>query len=284
MTTSDNSEQPPVPETETKDTGKTLETLLRENLIPIAVSVFIVGSLGIAGYHIYEHETTGGAGRLEATDMAGLDDLQIVEKKRQFFSTLRPVVEAENARVLELRAKIIEARDSGDTPGWIEDAADDYGVEWSGDEWSRLLGKVDAVPVTLTLAQAANESSWGQSRFAQEGNNLFGEWCFKPGCGIVPQQRPEGEIYEVQSFSTVNHSVRSYIHNINTHNAYRELRAIRAQARASDRDPTGVELAAGLIRYSERGEAYVEEIRATIRRNRDLMLESEVASNDDPAL
>jgi len=253
---------------------------LQDNFIPIALSIVFLGGIGYAGFWIYEHQSTGGVGRIEAEDMAGLDELRITEKKRQFFDTLRPVVEAENARILELREEIIEARDAGENPGWIAETADNYGVDWTGKEWKSLLNRVDAVPLTLTLAQAANESSWGQSRFAQEGNNLFGEWCFDPGCGIVPGQRPEGETYEVQAFSSINTSVRSYLHNINTHNAYRELRAMRAQAAAEGRKPTGMELAAGLKRYSERGMAYVEEIRATIRRNRDLMLDTEVASKN----
>lgn len=254
---------------------------LHNNLIPIALTIAFVGGIGFAGYKIYEHETTGGVGKIEASDMAGLDDLKIAEKKRQFYATLRPIAEAENARILELRQKIIEARDSGDTPGWLEDTADDYGVEWTGEEWDLLLRRVNAVPITLTLAQAAKESGWGQSRFAQEGNNLFGEWCFVPGCGIVPANRPEGETYEVQSFTSVNLSLRSYLHNLNTHNAYRELRAMRAAATAEGRPPTGIDLAAGLERYSELGMEYVNRIRASIRRNRDLMLEAEVASNNE---
>jgi Bax protein len=134
------------------------------------------------------------------------------------------------------------------------------------------LARVDTVPLSLVLAQAANESSWGQSRFAQEGNNLFGEWCFREGCGIVPEQRSAGKSHEVAAFDSVNASVRSYLHNLNTGRAYAALRKLRQQARAAGEAPKAMVLASGLARYSERGLAYVHEIKAMIRSNRELMM------------
>ncbi len=249
-----------------------LRSPLQTNAIPIAVSAILVAGLGFAAYKVYELKVTGGVGFIEADEMAVEDGIRISAKKRAFFDTLRPVVEAENARILELRERLLTAREQGEGPNWIRDVAREYEIEWTGREWTKLLRRVDAVPVPLVLAQAANESSWGQSRFAQEGNNLFGQWCFEPGCGIVPNQRPEGEIYEVASFGSVNESVRSYLRNLNTHPAYTDLRKRRMAARQAGREPTGVELASGLGSYSERGQAYIDEIRSTIRVNRDLML------------
>lgn len=252
---------------------RALGPLIKRDAAPLLVAAAFIAVIGFAGYKIYEHRITGGVGFIDATEMSGLDELRIAEKKRQFFGTLRPVVEAENAKILELRSEIEAARNAGESPGWLRDTAADYGVQWSGVEWRNLLRRVDAVPLTLALAQAANESSWGQSRFAQEGNNLFGQWCFEEGCGLVPEGRPEGASYEVRSFDSINESVRSYLRNINTHIAYRDLRVKRAKARRNEgRLASGVDLAGGLGSYSERGDDYIDEIRATIRINRGIML------------
>ena len=94
-----------------------------------------------------------------------------------------------------------------------------------------LLRRVDKIPASLALAQAANESAWGASRFAQDGKNFFGQWCYKDGCGIVPRRRVEGATYEVRSFESVMDSVESYIHNLNTFPNYQMLRRIRQQLR-----------------------------------------------------
>ncbi|MEQ8666498.1 MAG: glucosaminidase domain-containing protein [Rhodospirillales bacterium] len=243
-------------------------------IVPGLVAAGFLLGLSIAGYKIYEHRVTGGVGFVEATELAGLDDVQVEEKKRQFFDALRPIIEAENGRIAELRKRLIAARDSGQDPSWVFGVAEDYDVTWTGHEWRVLLRRVDTIPMTLAMAQAANESSWGQSRFAQEGNNLFGQWCFTEGCGIVPEDRPAGDNHEVRAFGSINESVRSYLHNINTHRAYRELRQARARARAEGRAASGLELAGYLDSYSERGAKYIEEIRATVRVNRDLMLDA----------
>ncbi|MDX2495461.1 MAG: glucosaminidase domain-containing protein [Desulfuromusa sp.] len=131
----------------------------------------------------------------------------------------------------------------------------------------KLLNRIDIIPADLALAQAANESAWGTSRFSRVANNLFGEWTFVQGQGIVPKGRPEGETYEVQKFSTVYDSVRSYLHNLNTHSAYKQLRQLRAESRVYGQDPKGLKLAEGLLRYSIRGEDYIKELQAMIRSN-----------------
>ncbi len=131
----------------------------------------------------------------------------------------------------------------------------------------KLLNRIDIIPADLALAQAANESAWGTSRFSRMANNLFGEWTFVQGQGIIPKGRPAGATYEVQKFSTVYDSVRSYLHNLNTHSAYKQLRQLRAESRAYGQRPKGLKLAEGLLRYSTRGEDYVKELQAMIRTN-----------------
>ncbi len=125
--------------------------------------------------------------------------------------------------------------------------------------------KINTIPASLVLAQAANESAWGTSRFAQEGNNYFGQWCFSEGCGIVPNSRDGGASHEVADFDSPYDSVKSYIKNLNRHPTYEPLRDLRQQAIDNNQAVTGIVLAQGLIGYSERGEEYVKEIQQMIR-------------------
>ncbi len=130
-----------------------------------------------------------------------------------------------------------------------------------------LLLRVDVVPASLIVAQAAKESGWGTSRFAIQGNNYFGIWCFYQGCGLKPLRREANRTHEVASFDSVEQGVRYYVRTINTHVAYRELREMRAEARKSRQSLQGEQLANGLVRYSERGIAYVREVQSMIRDN-----------------
>jgi Bax protein len=129
------------------------------------------------------------------------------------------------------------------------------------------MKRVDTVPLELVLSQAANESAWGTSRFARKANNLFGQWCFSKGCGLVPARRNAGSTHEVAAFKSPQLSVRSYLRNLNTGRVYKDLRNIRAAKRAEGKQATAYEIAAGLSKYSERGQAYVKEIRAMIKYN-----------------
>jgi Bax protein len=126
---------------------------------------------------------------------------------------------------------------------------------------------VDTIPASLVLAQAANESAWGTSRFARQGKNVFGIWCFRDGCGKVPNARAPGKRHEVASFDSVQDGVSYYLLLLNTHPAYAQLRSLRDEKRRVDEKPTGATLAEGLLRYSERGGAYVRELQAMIRVN-----------------
>lgn len=210
-----------------------------------------------------------------------LPDFRVIEdtseRKAAFIQFLQPVVAYENARVRERRGKLLDILDDledGDEAAthetaWLAKQADLYRVKADGDlaRARALAGKIDIVPQSLALAQAALESAWGTSRFAREGNNLFGQWCFTIGCGIVPLRRPEDATYEVQAFDTIAESVRTYLDNLNSHPAYQPMRRIRAQARAAGREPTGLKMAAGLVNYAAIGEDYVHHLRGVIRRN-----------------
>jgi len=204
---------------------------------------------------------------------------QVSEKKQRFFAYLTPVIRAENERIRSQRERlltIVEAQRAGEEPGWLDrrfiaDLADEYRLDTEDLDMSqtldRLVERVDVIPRSLVLVQAAKESGWGSSRFARRANNLFGQWCFEAGCGVVPRNRPAGRTHEVQSFDTVRDAVASYVRNLNTHRSYEELREVRAELRAADAPLSGVRLATGLDRYSERGEVYVREVQSMIRQN-----------------
>ncbi len=203
-------------------------------------------------------------------DMSNLKDVK--DKKKRFFDFLRPIVNDENAKILKLRNELIAAKNSNSNKAFVEKTAKSYSVDWQQENWDKLLERVDAVALEVVLAQSANESAWGQSRFAQQGNNFFGQWCYKKGCGIVPKRRDKGSTHEVASFKSVNDSVRSYLKNINTGRVYAPLRKVRREDREQGKPANAYDQAGGLIKYSQRREAYVKEIRSMIRVNKKLML------------
>ena len=132
--------------------------------------------------------------------------------------------------------------------------------------------------MSLVLAQAANESGWGTSRFARQANNYFGMWCYQAGCGLKPRQRDQGQSHEVKHFKHVQDSVISYLHNLNTNRAYQPLRDLRQTTRDLGAPLRGVLLAEGLHAYSSRGEAYIKDIQTMIIANDLEQLTFEVAS------
>lgn len=205
-------------------------------------------------------------------DFQGYAD--VTEKKAAFFSYLYSRTLLANSRILLQRQHLLALRSkdtlSEEDVSWLAAQAERLRVdEENGSEemFQRLLRRLDTIPPSLVLAQAANESAWGTSRFARQGNNLFGQWCFSRGCGLVPLSRPEGASYEVARFRTPYHSVRAYLQNLNRHPAYHELRVLREKAHQRGEHPTGSELAAGLRDYSARGQEYVRELRSMIRYN-----------------
>jgi len=245
---------------------------------PGAVRATVLAALAVAlamvwVSHDYVREAHPGDRSLP--DFRVLEDTS--ERKEAFIEFLRPVVAHENRRIRQQREKLLgildDLEDGGEAAphesAWLAKQADLYRVDADGDlaRARALARKIDIVPPSLALAQAALESAWGTSRFARQGNNLFGQWCFTIGCGIVPRRRPEDATYEVQAFDTIAESVRTYMQNLNSHPAYAPLRRIRAQAREAGREPIGLELAAGLVNYAAIGEEYVHHIRGVIRRN-----------------
>ena len=200
------------------------------------------------------------------------------QKKQIFFRTLAPLALMANEVTAASRERLLAiiAADgpSAEDETWLKVLAMDYGVIDSPDmpvtpaDYDELLRRVDIVPVSLVLAQAAEESGWGTSRFADEGNAIFGQWTWG-GEGIAPEEQRDGMgDYKIKAFDSPMGSVEGYMRNINTHFAYEDLRMLRASIRAEGRELTGWELAGGLESYSERGMAYVDSLREMIDYNK----------------
>jgi Bax protein len=217
-------------------------------------------------------------------DFSHYQDVQA--KKLSFFKFLLPLVDEENERLKDLRTRLslihAQVRQQQEIASadqaWLQGVIEEFRIPESAldteEFWEIALKRVDALPDHLVLAQAANESAWGTSRFAREGNNLFGQWCFREGCGLIPADRPEDASYEVARFESVSQSIGSYMHNLNTGRTYQQLREIRAQAREMGQEPDPNAMAAGLMSYSERGEEYIRELRSMIRFNAEMIEEA----------
>ena len=211
---------------------------------------------------------------------------ETAERKAVFFKTVLPLVLQVNEQIAQDRARLWTLRaqqKSGVKLNaldrlWLAVMADRYGTK-RGDI-ATLLRRHDIVPPSLALAQAATESAWGTSRFVREGNAMFGEWTFEADeKGIVPNDRLDGKTHRVRAFESLSDSVASYITNLNKHRAYKEFRAERALMRAKGLPVDGMRLAGMLHRYSERGAAYVAELRSIMSGNDlDLLDTAELSS------
>ena len=198
-------------------------------------------------------------------------EIPVPIKKQVFFRLMAPLVLMANEKILEAR-QLVTAKDLTD-PQLITLATQykvisDTITSLDEKQHQELLTRVDALPPSLVLAQAAEESGWASSRFTIEGNAFFGQWDFS-GKGMTPKkQRKELGNYGLARFDTPLASVEAYMFNINTHNAYQKLRTLRAKLRANDKRLTGIELAGTLDKYSERGQAYIDGLREMIRFNK----------------
>ncbi len=204
----------------------------------------------------------------------GLPDVPSAkQRKRAFLQSILPLVLQENDVVAKQRDQLKRALVAGPAMTaaqkvWLGKLAKAYGVDDGVGDGAELLRRVDTVPPSLALAQAAEESGWGRSRFAMQGNAVFGQWTYKKGTGLVPTQRDTGKRHEVRAFADLRSSVGSYLRNLNTHWAYKDFRQRRAELRVNGEPLTGLNLIPTLTRYSERGEKYVETLRGIISYNR----------------
>lgn len=208
----------------------------------------------------------------------------VKEKKRAFFAYLLPeirrqnnIVEKEREMVFSLRQVYTDNKQLNQHELQVLDmlkqkyklnSKKHVAVEGI---LAQLIINVDVIPERLILVQAANESGWGTSRFAVQGYNFFGLWCFKQGCGFVPRQRNDDAKHEVAKFRDLSHAVMTYIRNLNRLYAYQELRQIRLELRNNNKPVTAKALSKGLMSYSERGQDYIDELLSMLRINEKFM-------------
>ncbi len=238
---------------------------------PLISALFINGLLALLVHFILKTEPVPDFSKIES----------ITERKQLFFSYINQQVASINSHIAEEREKLIQLQNKQtldhSEKRFAHSLARKYKLVLNSqllqrqtrDEFiQQLLSRVDQIPPALVLAQAANESAWGTSRFARSANNYFGIWCFSKGCGVIPQSRGAGKTHEVRRFNSVKDSIRYYIHLLNSHNTYRKLRTIRAASRANGTTVSAKKMATGLVNYSERGEEYVRELISMIEYNK----------------
>lgn len=215
---------------------------------------------------------------LEKPGFTDIDNTQ--DRKQAFFDFLAPMLQDQNQRILAKRQRLLDIQLAFRESNTF-DKRDHYYINrltaaYKLDEedltveqrLERLIKRVDTIPLAMALAQAASESGWGASRFAENANNFFGQWCYVEGCGLVPNRRNAGAKHEVAKFNTVRGSINSYFRNLNTHYAYQEFRNKRLTIRETGRTPTSSDLIPTLINYSERRQDYLDELALIIRVNK----------------
>ncbi|SON48640.1 glucosaminidase domain-containing protein [Vibrio tapetis] len=265
------------------------------------INVVVIGvlvSLGVLGFLLIQQnqqqpvsvlpiENTKDTPPVVVENVSGKPDFKAIadvnEKKKAFFGYLKPKIDIENGRVLNERNALLAAK-SALSDGSITDEHRKYVTRIGKmyqlslpdnaltDEWiEQALERVNVLPPSMVMIQAANESAWGTSRFATQANNYFGQWCYRKGCGLVPLQRNEGASHEVAKFSTVQQSVNAYFMNINRNRAYQNLRnkrlVLEKEGASLQSDDTALALINELGQYSERGADYIDELKAMVRHN-----------------
>ncbi len=205
--------------------------------------------------------------------------LDVKIKKDIFFKLITPAILRANELIQIERNKILKISENIDnldtkTKIWLEKIAKKYKLlkkdevlHVSNELIQNLLMRVDTIAPSLALAQAAEESGWATSRFASEGNALFGQWTTSKTAMVPNKQREKFSNFGLARFKTPQDSVNSYMLNLNTHNAYKKLRQKRFELRKENKPVTGLLLSETLDKYSERGNAYVNGLKKMINYN-----------------
>jgi len=219
-------------------------------------------------------------------------DVPVEVKKEIFYRTITPMVLYANELILddrqalkEINEKLIKGKKlQTNDENYLQSKAQEYGLDSTEDvtmQLALLLERVDIIPPSLALGQTAYESGYGTSRFAVEGNALFGQWTYS-GNGMKPREhRASKGNYSVAAYKWPFDSVRSYMKNLNTHGAYQDLRDKRAELRRQGKDVSGLFLAETLGSYSEKGQEYVKTLKAIIAAN-DLEVADKTHLRDEP--
>jgi len=190
------------------------------------------------------------------------------ERKELFIQIILPLVIKENNNIKLDRIKLFgvlnKNKNTNNEKNWLEKKFKQYGV--INKDLSTLKIRLDEIPISMAIAQAAKETGWGTSRFAQEGNALFGQWTWT-GEGIKPAGADDDSTHKVMKFKVLQASVKAYHRNLNTHSSYKEFRSARAQLRDEGKELDSLILTKYLDRYAETGKEYVKILQQIIKQN-----------------
>ena len=190
------------------------------------------------------------------------------KRKSLFIKIILPLVLEENNRIIIDRKKLFSIlnknKNSKDEIKWLNQKFKQYGV--LNKDLATLKVRMDIIPVSLAIAQAAKETGWGTSRFAIEGNALFGQWTWS-GEGIKPAGADNDATYKVMKFNVLKASVRAYQRNLNTHSSYKKFRSVRAQLRDDNKKLDSIKLAEYLDNYAQTGTEYTKVLKQIIQQN-----------------
>jgi Bax protein len=196
--------------------------------------------------------------------------IENTKKRKEFFiQIVLPLIIKENSNIRIDRKNLFKIINKSNNTNlekkWLGKKYKQYGV--APGDLSSLKIRMDEIPVSLAIAQAAKETGWGTSRFAQEGNALFGQWTWS-GEGLKPKDAKAGEGHKVMKFNVLQASVRAYQRNLNTHSTYRDFRKARAELRDLGKPLDSLELSKYLNKYAETGNQYVEVLQKIIKQNK----------------
>ena len=179
-----------------------------------------------------------------------------------------PLILIENEKIIEDRKKLFKILGKqSNTMGekvWLKRRFKDYDVK--GDDISELKLKMDIIPTSIAIAQAAKESGWGTSRFALEGNAMYGQWTWD-GDGIEPSKKDKKKEHKILKFPKLQSSVSAYMKNLNTHRGYSEFRKERSKLREKNKAVRGIDLVEYLYNYAQTGSEYVKILKKIIQQN-----------------
>tara|TARA_A100001011_G_C14258533_1_gene821248 strand:+ start:622 stop:1812 length:1191 start_codon:yes stop_codon:yes gene_type:complete len=190
------------------------------------------------------------------------------KKKDTFIKIVMPLILDENNKILENRKKLFKIlakqNNSRGERVWLKRRFEDYGIK--NEDITELKIRMDIIPVSIAIAQAAKESGWGTSRFALEGNAMFGQWTYGNE-GIAPLDREKDKGHKVLKFPMLRSSVQAYKNNLNTHSGYKEFRNERAELRRNNKKISGLKLVDYLKNYAATGEEYTKTLKKIINQN-----------------
>ena len=198
-----------------------------------------------------------------------LKKIQNVKKRKELFiQIVLPLILEENNKILLDRKKLFailnKNNNSKSDNEWLNKKFKQYGI--SKKDIPTLKRRMDIIPPSMAIAQAAKETGWGTSRFALEGNALFGQWTYSDK-GIKPAAADAGTTHKVMMFNVLKSSVRAYARNLNTHKSYRKMRYVRAIQRDNEGKLNSLELVDYLDKYAETGKEYTEVLKKIIKQN-----------------